>query len=253
MSISDTKKILQQIGLSEVAVQIYLYLLDAQKATPLTIAQGTEIRRTTVYNHLIELLEINLIGEVIDKGKKYYIPESPEYLLDYVEEKRKKAEQLAQEIEKQFGTKKHKATIRYAYGREGFKKFAEEILDAQENIVKMYLHYSSVQEYVSDQYIVNFLDRHKQSKKELHVIVSSNEHEELAKATTIGGNAQYNMLIRSLPKGYDFTTTIVVYDNKVHFFAPKKEGFIFIFESFAFADTMKQMFDYMWKKSTNIN
>lgn len=247
------KKILKQIGLSEISASIYLYLLDVQKATPLAIANSTGIKRTTIYNHIDELLEINLIGEVVEQGKKYYIPESPEYLLDLVEAKQEKAKAVAKEIEKQFGLSKHKANIRYAHGKNGFKKFAEEILKAEEKTVRMYVHYASISEYVSGQYITNFLDGHKRSKRNIKIIVSSNEHELLTKVTSIGLNAKYNMLIRSLSQGYDFTTSIVVYDDKVHFFAPKKEGFIFIFESPAFADTMRQMFDYMWGKGKNIN
>ena len=84
---SNKEKLLENLGLKSTAVQIYLYLLNAKKATILEVAKETGIARTNIYNNVARLIQMGLVGEAIDSGKKFLVPESPNNLINFVKSK----------------------------------------------------------------------------------------------------------------------------------------------------------------------
>lgn len=253
MNTRNLEKILKGLGLLDQDIQVYFYLLDVNKATISAIAKDTGLKRSNVYHYVEELLDMSLIGKTVERGRKYLIPEDPGAFVDFMKQKKKKVQAVGFELEKKFNKTKQDVGIHYEYGTEGFKRFLERLLEAKCGPIKAYINFAALQGYVSDRYIRNFLERRAITKIPMTILVSSDERKSLLHATSLGGNYKAMLEIRSLPKGRDFKTSIIVYDDVVHFFTPPDEGYIFLFESPAFSRSMRQMFDYMWKFSKNIN
>ena len=75
-------KILQNFGLKEKDVEVYLAILSLNKPTVTQISRKTDMQRTAVYFHLSNLMEKNLVTE-IKKGKiKRLSPVPPKELAD---------------------------------------------------------------------------------------------------------------------------------------------------------------------------
>jgi sugar-specific transcriptional regulator TrmB len=82
------QKILSEIGLNNEELNLYLYILQNEQNTVLSIAKETKIPRTTVYLLVGSLTQRGLIEERIINQKKLLIPAKPETLLLKLQEKK---------------------------------------------------------------------------------------------------------------------------------------------------------------------
>ena len=64
---------LKQIGLSEKQAGIYLAALELGETTVKEIAKKAEIKRTTIYDLLDEMIESGLIKQTIKESRKKFI------------------------------------------------------------------------------------------------------------------------------------------------------------------------------------
>jgi len=248
LSKTRIKKILQQLGFKDNQASILLYLYDVKKATVLHIARDLNLPRTNVYTYIAELKKINLVGEIYEDGQKFVIPESVGNLHSFIANKKAAAKKAVAFLEQEYKKTKQEAKIHYAYGSEGFKKFAEKILSAREKPIKVFLDIPSLSKLASKRYLLNFNDRRTRKRLPVWVIASEKSKKFLEEHTTIAKNEKNKQWFKIIPDLGDFDMNLVVFDQEVIMFAPKQEGFSLHFQSPGFARTMNDMFDYMWKE-----
>jgi predicted DNA-binding transcriptional regulator len=127
------KKFLQDIGLNEKEVSIYLELLKVDNNSVLDLAKKTGILRTTIYPIIESLKEKGLVSE-IEVGKKInFQAEPPERIAAFIESQRLKVEeqsQLANEFIPQLKSLSRqtgeKPIVKVYEGRDGIFKANEE-------------------------------------------------------------------------------------------------------------------------------
>jgi len=127
------KKFLQDIGLNEKEVIIYLELLRVDKSSVLDLAKKTGILRTSIYSIIDSLKEKGLVIET-EVGKKInFQAEPPERIAAFIESQRLKVEeqsQLANEFIPQLKSLSRetgeKPIVKVYEGREGIVKANEE-------------------------------------------------------------------------------------------------------------------------------
>ena len=127
------KKFLQNIGLSDKEIQVYLELLRVESSSILDLSKNTHILRTSIYPIIETLEEKNLVSK-IKKGKKIqFQAEAPERIGAYIESQKIKLEeqsQLANDFIPQLKSLAHqtgeKPVIKIYEGREGIFKANEE-------------------------------------------------------------------------------------------------------------------------------
>jgi sugar-specific transcriptional regulator TrmB len=77
---------LEQIGMSQKEISVYLYLLSIESSLPMMIAKETHLKRSTVYV-VLDLLKAKGLVREIQKGKRcIYIAEDPERIKFLLEE-----------------------------------------------------------------------------------------------------------------------------------------------------------------------
>lgn len=127
------KKFLQDIGLNEKEVIIYLELLRVDKSSVLDLAKKTGILRTSIYSIIDSLKEKGLVIET-EVGKKInFQAEPPERIFAFIESQRLKVEEQSQlavefipqlkSLSRQTG---EKPIVKVYEGREGILKANEE-------------------------------------------------------------------------------------------------------------------------------
>src|SRR5579859_2779001 len=89
---------LKQLDLSEIEAKLYLTLLQSGPTSVRELAQTVEIKRTTTYFYIDQLVEKGLIMKLVKGSKKLVAANEPENLKTLVEEKIRKA----QEVQKGF-------------------------------------------------------------------------------------------------------------------------------------------------------
>src|SRR5258708_21255488 len=89
---------LKQLDLSDVEAKLYLTLLQSGPASVRDLAQTVDIKRTTAYFYIDQLVEKGLIMKLVRGSKKLVAASEPENLQSLVEEKITNAK----DVEKRF-------------------------------------------------------------------------------------------------------------------------------------------------------
>lgn len=124
-----TKK-LQDIGFSEEEAKIYLAVLKLGIAKVSDISRETNVARTSVYNHLSQLLEKNYLKKTKNQGAKYLIANEPKIILDNQEEKIENFSKILPMLEKLAGLPEKKPTVEFSDVRQGLLNINDAILKA---------------------------------------------------------------------------------------------------------------------------
>src|SRR3989338_10345709 len=108
----DTQ-ILQEIGLSNTEVKVYLALLELGSALAGEITKKSEVNRTNVYDALERLIEKGLVTYVISANRKVFEPVNPEMLREILKDKQEKLSSVINELQLKYKTSRSKeeATI----------------------------------------------------------------------------------------------------------------------------------------------
>lgn len=86
----DAKTMLQDIGLTQNEIKIYLELLKLGTTTTGMIIKRTGIHGSKVYNGLERLAEKGLVGHVIIANTRHFTAVGPDRLIDFLEDKKRK-------------------------------------------------------------------------------------------------------------------------------------------------------------------
>lgn len=93
------ESILQQFGLTDAEVKVYLMLLTIGEATASAIAQRTGMNRTFTYDRLKKLSDLGLVGSIIKDNKKYFKAADPSQLLAVLKEREEQVKEILPELE----------------------------------------------------------------------------------------------------------------------------------------------------------
>lgn len=93
-------KILGEIGLTKTEIKIYLSLLKLGQTTTTGIIRGAGIHASKVYEFLDKLIQKGLVSYVIKSNKKYFTASDPEYLKEFLREKKEHLAEQEKEIDK---------------------------------------------------------------------------------------------------------------------------------------------------------
>jgi sugar-specific transcriptional regulator TrmB len=90
--------ILEEIGLTNAQIKVYIALLELGETTSGPIIKKSELQNSVVYNALHQLIEQGLVS-FISKGKrKYFSAANPKTLIKFIEEKKSKVEQILPDL-----------------------------------------------------------------------------------------------------------------------------------------------------------
>src|SRR6266404_6497769 len=132
---------LKQLDLSDAEARLYLTLLKTGPTSIWDLAQTVDIKRTTAYFYIDQLVEKGLIMKIVKGSKKLVDANEPENLHYLVKQKLASAKAVQQNLsailsdlkstlpaQKELDT----AEIKYYKGAQGIKKIYEEALKAKE-------------------------------------------------------------------------------------------------------------------------
>lgn len=91
---------LKEAGLTDGEIKVYLALLELGSSTSGPIIEKSGIARSIIYQILEKLMQKGLVSYITKEKTKYFQAAEPYRILDYVEEREKKAQQNKLAIEK---------------------------------------------------------------------------------------------------------------------------------------------------------
>ena len=93
----DTQ-ILEDIGLTNAEIKIYLALLELGTATAGPILDKTGLQNSVVHMTLNKLVEKGLVSSIREGKRNHYQPSNPKHIVEYINEKRERFEQILPEL-----------------------------------------------------------------------------------------------------------------------------------------------------------
>jgi len=96
----NKEQILQNFGLTEAEVSLYITLLKLGESTASELSEKTNTNRTFTYDRLKKLLDSGLVSYVVKDNKKYFKAAEPSQLLSIIKEKEEQVKGILPELEK---------------------------------------------------------------------------------------------------------------------------------------------------------
>ncbi|MBW2991455.1 helix-turn-helix domain-containing protein [Candidatus Woesearchaeota archaeon] len=131
----NIKSVLEQIGLSQGEINVYLALLKLGSVNVNKIKLETKLHRTTIYDFLDKLINKGLVSYVIKNNVNYYQAAEPEKLLHYTKEMQTRVKSIMPKLKHLRTQPKEEVIVEVYKGVEGFKSVLNDMLRSKANLV----------------------------------------------------------------------------------------------------------------------
>lgn len=238
------KKALLAVGLTDKQAEVYLSCITHGAAKVPEIARRTELKRTTVYGIVDELVAMSLLLENYKGKTKEYTAQNPEELIHIMEEKSQLVAAQVSGLSDLFFTQHSNPKITSFAGREGLRKIYEDALKCKAKEIRQVVNVKDHVTVVGDAFIKDYIKRRVANgitAYDLHPKSGS-----IYTETRGTKNKDLKRKVRYLPPQIFHAAMIMIYDHKVAMISTKDENFGFLIESKEFANTIAAYFDFMW-------
>lgn len=242
---------LKQLDLSEVEARLYLTLLKSGPTSVRDLAQTIDIKRTTTYFYIDQLVEKGLVMKLVRGSKKLVAANEPEHLKALVDEKLQSAQEVQQgfpNILKTLSTSLPKtnnatdAEIKYYKGPLGVKKIYEEVLKAKE--LRSFVDLSKISEVFPENYeLFNNAIKENTDMVMYELVEKSPESRKYVDSF----NTMKNHFAKVLPEATRLTAQdILIYDRKVAIINLKDNINGIVLHNADLYNNFKLLFDFIW-------
>lgn len=250
---------LKQLDLSDVEARLYLTLLQTGPTSVRDLAMTIEIKRTTAYFYIDQLVEKGLVMKVVQNSKKLVSPNEPDNLQYLVKKKVASAntakDQLS-DILSMINAKLPKtdtaedAEIRYYKGILGIKKIYEEALKGSE--FRLYVNLTKLEKLLIPNNLgidYNMFETAlaKNPKLTIYEIIAD-EPNSVGQFELDDTAQKENYRYKFMPGEVGLTAPgILLYDNKVAIINGKGQlNAVVLYNTDYYVNTVK-LFDFIWK------
>ncbi|KKP69120.1 MAG: Transcriptional regulator, TrmB [Candidatus Moranbacteria bacterium GW2011_GWE1_35_17] len=238
----EIKQVLAQFDLVGKKADVYLAVLELGSGSVIEIAKKAEIKRTTVYDILLDLEKIGLIYQTTKGAKRLFVAEDPEKLRDQLEEKEKMLSEMLPQLRSLYNVKGIKPKIRFYEGKEGLRQVYADTLNYEGEILAFAS--DDVVKTLGMEWANDYLE--KRIKKEIRVRIIIPETDLIEKEFNPKDQKQLRSSKLVNPKKYPFSIEINIYGHqKVALMSSKEETGIII-EGAEIYNTMKLIFELLW-------
>lgn len=252
------ENVLQNIGLNEKEIKVYLSNLELGSQPASVIARRVKIPRNTTRFILDKLVEKGVIEKSKRANTQLYSPEEPKNLINLLESQRvdmnaeidDKIGQLNEvmaELESRYRPESTKPKVTFYEGDDGLKKVYEDTLKSSETIRSL-ASFEGMHGALPD-YFKNYYKRRVANKIDIRSI-----HPDTPLAREKTKNDKKEMRDSRLvpPKDYHFTPEIQFYDNKV-IITSWKEKLGILIESHEIYEALSALFELAWKEASRLD
>jgi sugar-specific transcriptional regulator TrmB len=247
------REALEEIGLSEKEVSVYLTLLEIGSGKVQVISRISRLNRTSIYDILESLTQKGLVSRYKKGGASYFNALEPDRLLTYLDreteerqilaerQKGRIADILPQLVSMQDIYAAGKPKVRFFEGEKGMREAYEDTLTTKETI----LAYANVQ--TMHEGLPEFFPEYYRRRAGKDIFIQAIVPQNRLSYERSKHDQEEMRSIRFLPDAEtDFSPEVNIYENKV-LIASWKEKMAIIIESKELADLQRLTFELLWK------
>jgi len=123
--------ILEDLGLSITEIKVYLSLLELGSSTAGPILEKSQLQNSVVHRAINTLITKGLINFILEGKRKIYQATDPENFITYIDEKKKRFQQILPELKKKQKSQKKPETATIYRGIRGIKEVYSIIINAK--------------------------------------------------------------------------------------------------------------------------
>ncbi|MFH1207212.1 MAG: helix-turn-helix domain-containing protein [Patescibacteria group bacterium] len=246
----EISKELEKFGLNQKQAEVYLACLELGQSSVQRIADKTEIKRTSVYDLLQNLIDKRLVTQTIKGKKRLFVPEDPETLKKSIRQKEMELDALLPQLKSMFYVPGVKPRMEYYEGVAGVKTVLEKTLQSKEKTLRSILPLKDILDLVGEEFFENLTQN--RIKNGYYLRTLRPEIKEVAQTVEKykwGTSVKDKREVRLAPTDFKFSMTMYLYDDIVSIISSRKENFGMIIKSEELAYNQKALFDVLWKIS----
>jgi len=235
------RKILQEVGLTPVEIDIYLAIIDLGSCLAGEITRKTSIHRRTVYDAIERLVEKGLVSYIKTNNRKYFEAVDPNRILEILREREHLVREIIPELEKRYSFSKEKKETLFFRGKRALKAiFDDQISEGKEVLVLA----STVEiQEILEYYFPRFNIQRKEKNIQLKMLFSENLREkELVKRIPLAE-------IRFLPKKYGSNVSTNIYGDRISIVVWAEIPTATLIKEKAIAESYRNYFDVLWSNA----
>ncbi len=240
----DTK-ILKDIGLTQSEIKVYTTLLQLGSTTVGRVLEKSGLQNSVIHRALNSLIEKGIISYILEGKRKTYQATSPENLLNYLEEKKEKLEEIIPELKKRQNiSQKESATV-----YKGTRGIREVYRILREIKAKEYLSFGGGK--VCEEKMGTLWWESHHTKRIANKLSSRQVFDETVKGFGKGLTKKPLSKIRYLPADFaQFQETVIVGDF-VAITIFTDNAYSVLIEDKIVAQGYKKYFEVLWKSAKN--
>lgn len=246
----DILDIFKEFGLKEDHLKIYEANLVWGTTTISNISYKSKVPRSSVYELITDLIDLDLIKVSIKEESKLYTASDPEIIKDLLEKKNSKINNLILDYEDKMkqlkaiqNNKKNKPKVYILEGVEGVKKAYDMTYEAKEVLVQCLTDdYGDVPASFFSEYFDKFFKETNVKSKE---ILAEGEDDNYINKYSSKKNLQLR-----IPVSGDTSTDLMIYEDKVVFVSFEKGStYSLVVEDAKVANAMKILYNLAWESA----
>lgn len=250
------EKTFTEIGLSEIAHDIYLRLLERGASSARELAEHLGIPRPSVYDHIKSLVTSGLVSEDDRENKKMFSVLDIKNLPRLVESKIENLEYEKKALEATLSSigipKSIEPKIQFYAGMEGVKRVLSDFLWYENSEVLAMWSSSKVLALVGVEFMESLNRKRIKRNIRLRGIWPRNRKVDFKHYPFMAPGKEFKRELRLAPKMMTWDMSYRLYEDKAAFISSEKETFAFLVHSRDFAQLLRSQFEVIWRLSEPI-
>ncbi len=235
----DTK-ILEDIGLTNAEIKVYLALLELGVAGAGQLIEKSGLQSSVVHNTINNLINKGFISFSLKGKKRVYHSGNPENILNYIDDKKKQFQEILPELLSKQKSSKEKPVSATFEGIRGIKELLFELLEAGG---KEHHTFGSAKEslMLGDAFWVSY--HKKRAEKGIKAELIFNESLRFWKAEKKYPKSE----VRYTKEGFEPLTETIIRNDKIGIIIWTEKPIGVLIHNKAAAESYDQFFETMWK------
>ncbi|HEY1074282.1 MAG TPA: helix-turn-helix domain-containing protein [Patescibacteria group bacterium] len=242
----DLVQSLQEIGLQEREIKIYLALLELGESTVLPLSKQSGIKRTYCYDILPLLQEKGLVSFIERNGRRHYSAEDPAKIEQLLKGRLERFIGILPDLRSIYGQSPNKPRVRYYEGDDVGKEIVDELARSKSfdaisspDHLNKYIGKSLLEELAVQMVKRGTVSRELYTRGALPVTWPKLYKKPLQE-------------VRYLPEGVTMQNDILIYGKKLVLISYEQQVHGLVIEGSAIVDAHKQLFELLWKSTPTL-
>lgn len=242
---NSLEKPLEKLGFSDKEAKIYLALLELGQGSVVDIAAKADLKRTTVYNFLPEMLRKGLVKAGARKKRRFFFVENLQHLKAETEERLETVNGILPELRAIHNVIPYKPKISFYEGLGGMKELYQDTLDSLSagDTLLSYIGMADFYNYMPKEYEDYYVAERVRRKIRLRMIAPWSKEAQVWKDEAVKNLREVKIVNNP---DFKFRADTEIYANKVALISFRENFMGVIIESKEISEMQRIAFELMW-------